>query len=90
MLRIRKIENCPRELFIKLEKKKKKKNYNKKKKKKKIIIIKKQIKKLLDDTLTTCNKSANFHGQFQRKTREKWKSRQQTTGWRLFHRAFTS
>ena len=82
MLRIRKIENCPRELFIKLEKKKKKK--------KKIIIIKKQIKKLLDDTLTTCNKSANFHGQFQRKTREKWKSRQQTTGWRLFHRAFTS
>ena len=76
MLRIRKIENCPRELFIKLEKKKKKK--------------KKQIKKLLDDTLTTCNKSANFHGQFQRKTREKWKSRQQTTGWRLFHRAFTS
>ena len=27
MLRIRKIENCPRELFIKLEKKK---NYNKK------------------------------------------------------------
>ena len=35
MLRIRKIENCPRELFIKLEKKKKKKkkNYNNKKNK---------------------------------------------------------
>ena len=29
MLRIRKIENCPRELFIKLEKKKKKKKKKK-------------------------------------------------------------
>ena len=42
MLRIRKIENCPRELFIKLEKKKKKKkkkkkNYNNKKTNKKIV-----------------------------------------------------
>ena len=36
MLRIRKIENCPRELFIKLEKKKKK-NYNNKKTNKKIV-----------------------------------------------------
>ena len=35
MLRIRKIENCPRELFIKLEKKKK--NYNNKKIIKKIV-----------------------------------------------------
>lgn len=34
MLRIRKIENCPRELFIKLEKKK---NYNNKKINKKIV-----------------------------------------------------
>lgn len=35
MLRIRKIENCPRELFIKLEEKKK--NYNNKKTNKKIV-----------------------------------------------------
>ena len=34
MLRIRKIENCPRELFIK---QKKKKNYNNKKINKKIV-----------------------------------------------------